>query len=214
MGESKILPASYGVAPRLFNINASRQMLDSGELLTTFLRFGGDFLAGLTVASILIPQSISYASSLAKLSPLAGLVSGLFSIPISFCGIYTSYKYSAAIPGIVYALLGTSRQLNVAPEAALSLLIGQAVSAVLHDDPHAHPTNPDAVAIAVTTITTLQVGLFSFFLGLLRLGFMDVLLSRALLRGFVSAIAVVIMMWDPPSSHSSRVLLTVILVNS
>ncbi|TDL14524.1 sulfate anion transporter [Rickenella mellea] len=135
---------------------------------------GGDILAGLTVASILIPQSISYASSLAKLSPLAGL-------------------FSAAIPGIVYALLGTSRQLNVAPEAALSLLIGQAVSLALHGDPHDTPRNSDAIGIAVTTVTTLQVGLFSFMLGFFRLGFIDVVLSRALLRGFVSAIAVVIM---------------------
>lgn len=38
-------------------------------------RFGGDFLAGITVASMLIPQSVSYASALAKLSPVTGLVS-------------------------------------------------------------------------------------------------------------------------------------------
>jgi len=38
------------------------------------LRFGGDFLAGITVASMLIPQSVSYASTLAKLSPVTGLV--------------------------------------------------------------------------------------------------------------------------------------------
>ena len=37
--------------------------------------FAGDFLAGITVASMLIPQSVSYASSLAKLSPVTGLVS-------------------------------------------------------------------------------------------------------------------------------------------
>jgi len=37
-------------------------------------RLSGDILAGLTVASMLIPQSVSYASSLAKLSPAAGLV--------------------------------------------------------------------------------------------------------------------------------------------
>lgn len=36
--------------------------------------FGGDFLAGITVASMLVPQSVSYASSLAKLSPVTGLV--------------------------------------------------------------------------------------------------------------------------------------------
>lgn len=67
------------------------------------------------------------------------------------------FQFSAAIPGIVYALLGTSRQLNVAPEAALSLLVGQAVDEILHSDPHHHPINPDAVAIAISTIITFQV---------------------------------------------------------
>ncbi|KAI0657719.1 sulfate anion transporter [Cubamyces menziesii] len=136
--------------------------------------FAGDFLAGITVASMLIPQSVSYASSLAKLSPVTGL-------------------FSAAIPGIVYALLGTSRQLNVAPEAALSLLVGQAVDEIMHSDPHTHPVDPNAISLAISTIITFQVGLISFLLGLFRLGFLDVVLSRALLRGFVTAVAVVIM---------------------
>ncbi|KAI0087124.1 sulfate anion transporter [Irpex rosettiformis] len=140
----------------------------------SFSLLGGDIIAGITIASILIPQSVSYATSLAKLSPVTGL-------------------YSAAIPGIVYAFLGTSRQLNVAPEAALSLLVGQAVSDILHSDPHSHPVDPDAIAIAVTTIITLQAGMFSFLLGFFRLGFLDVVLSRALLRGFITAVAVVIM---------------------
>ncbi|KAI0785825.1 sulfate anion transporter [Abortiporus biennis] len=135
---------------------------------------GGDLIAGLTVASMLIPQSVSYASSLAKLSPVTGL-------------------FSASIPGIVYALLGTSRQLNVAPEAALSLLVGQAVTDILHSEHHTHPVNQDAMALAISTIITFQVGLISFLLGIFRLGFLDVVLSRALLRGFVTAVAVVIM---------------------
>ncbi|TCD66273.1 hypothetical protein EIP91_001602 [Steccherinum ochraceum] len=133
---------------------------------------GGDVLAGITVASMLIPQSVSYATSLAKLSPVTGL-------------------FSAAIPGIVYALLGTSRQLNVAPEAALSLLVGQAVSEILHHDHHEN-TNPELAGLAISTVITFQVGLISFLLGFFRLGFLDVVLSRALLRGFVTAVAVVI----------------------
>ncbi|KAF8630886.1 hypothetical protein AX17_005244 [Amanita inopinata Kibby_2008] len=136
--------------------------------------FGGDFLAGLTLASVLIPQSVSYASSLAKLNPVTGL-------------------FSASIPGIIYALFGTSRQLNVAPEAALSLLIGQAVSDFKHDLPDPHSDEAEAVGLAVGTVITLQAGLFTFLLGFLRLGFIDVVLSRALLRGFISAVAVVIM---------------------
>ncbi|KIY52222.1 sulfate anion transporter [Fistulina hepatica ATCC 64428] len=141
----------------------------------SFSLFGGDFLAGATVASVLIPQSVSYATSLANLSPPAGL-------------------FSASIPGIIYAFLGTSRQLNVAPEASLSLMVGQVVREMQHNypasgDPEGHST---AVAIAVSTVITFQVGLFTFLLGFLRLGFIDVVLSRALLRGFITAIALVI----------------------
>ncbi|KAF8957348.1 sulfate anion transporter [Flammula alnicola] len=136
--------------------------------------FGGDFLAGITVASMLIPQSVSYASSLAKLSPVTGL-------------------FSASIPGMAYALLGTSRQLNVAPEAALSLLLGQAISEIRHEYPDPHSGEADLLGLGVATVITLQVGLISFLLGFFRLGFIDVVLSRALLRGFITAVAVVIM---------------------
>ncbi|KAI0029824.1 sulfate anion transporter [Vararia minispora EC-137] len=134
---------------------------------------GGDVLAGFTVAAMLIPQSVSYATSLARLSPVTGL-------------------YSAAIPSIAYALLGTSRQLNVAPEAALSLIIGQTVSSIIHASPGDHPENSDALALVITSVIVVQVGIMSFVLGFFRLGFLDVVLSRALLRGFITAIAVVI----------------------
>lgn len=88
---------------------------------------------------MLIPQSISYATSLAKVSPAAGL-------------------FSASIPGIVYAFLGTSRQLNVAPEAALSLLVGQVIDDVIHQrSEHPSPEEVEQIGIAVGTIITLQV---------------------------------------------------------
>ncbi|KZV89429.1 hypothetical protein EXIGLDRAFT_711159 [Exidia glandulosa HHB12029] len=133
----------------------------------------GDVLSGLTVGCILIPQSISYATSLAHLNPLTGL-------------------YSAAIPALVYSVLGSSRHLNVAPEAAVSLLVGQAVNAILTDYPDISHDLRTAIAIAVSTIITFQVGLISFVLGFFRMGFIDVVLSRALLRGFITAVGVVI----------------------
>jgi MFS superfamily sulfate permease-like transporter len=101
-------------------------------------------------------------------------------------------QYAAAIPAFIYAFLGTSRQLNVAPEAALSLIVGQTVSTILHADPHHEPEDVELVGLTVASIIVVQVGLISFLLGFLRLGFIDVVLSRALLRGFVSAIAIVI----------------------
>lgn len=44
------------------------------EFIIRLLRLGGDIVAGITVASMLIPQSVSYATSLAKLNPMTGLV--------------------------------------------------------------------------------------------------------------------------------------------
>ena len=55
----------------------------------------------------------------------------------------------------MYALLGTSKHLNVGPEAALSLLIGQAVDAIRRGDPHEDV--PEYAAIAAATIITFQV---------------------------------------------------------
>lgn len=115
-------------------------------------------MAGLTVACMLIPQSISYATSLAKLSPTSGLVC-YQPATVNIHIVDPVPQFSASIPGIVYALLGSSRQLNVAPEAALSLLVGQAISDILHKDPHTSPEDPAAVGIAVATAITVQVGL-------------------------------------------------------
>ncbi|KAI6120371.1 sulfate transporter family-domain-containing protein [Pisolithus croceorrhizus] len=131
---------------------------------------GGDLLAGISLAAMLIPQSVSYGTSLAKLSPTAGL-------------------FAASMPPLMYSLLGGSRQLNVAAEAALSLLVGQAVTEYRHNYPN---DDPNHIGVSVATAIGLQVGLFASFLGFFRLGFLDVVLSRALLRGFVTAIAVVI----------------------
>jgi MFS superfamily sulfate permease-like transporter len=125
-------------------------------------RLGVDIVAGLTVASVLVPQSISYATSLARLSPVVGLVRFLFFFGSFPClekrNLTASVQFSASIPGIVYAVLGTSRQLNVAPEAALSLVVGQAVSDVLHRTaPSPDPVEHDKIGLAVSTIITLQV---------------------------------------------------------
>ena len=94
-----------------------------------------------------------------------------------------SMKFSAAIPGIVYALLGTSRQLNVAPEAALSLLLGQAISEFHLDHPDPHSGESDAHALAIASVITLQVKTSSFqvfpptFLTFFALGGVDLVLA-------------------------------------
>ncbi|KAH7925315.1 hypothetical protein BV22DRAFT_1195297 [Leucogyrophana mollusca] len=134
---------------------------------------GGDVVSGVTIAAMGIPVAVSYGTSLAKLTPTTAL-------------------FAAGIPPIMYSLLGTSRQLMVAGEATLSLLVGQAVSDFRRNGPHTHLDDPAATGLAVATAITLQVGLFTSMLGFFRLGFLDVILSRALLRGFITAVAVVI----------------------
>ena len=137
------------------------------EVSNPIRRLAGDITAGVSVASVIIPQSMSYATSLAHVNAFSGLL-------------------SSAIPGLVYSMFGTCAHLNVGPEAALSLLVGQAISAIVRGDPHS--PNGVLIASAVSTMITfqvrelrvlreynaltsgLQVGLISFLLGLLRLG--------------------------------------------
>ncbi|KAF9996804.1 hypothetical protein BGZ80_010437 [Entomortierella chlamydospora] len=131
--------------------------------------FGHDFIAGLTVACLIIPQSLSYATALAHLDPIHGL-------------------YASFVPGVLYAIFGTSRQLSVGPEALVSMLVGTAIAQQQHSSGNTDPKT----ALAISCFITLFVGLFTFFLGFVRLGFLDSVLSRALLRGFITAVAVVV----------------------
>ncbi|KAG0149708.1 hypothetical protein CROQUDRAFT_131099 [Cronartium quercuum f. sp. fusiforme G11] len=143
--------------------------------------FLNDAVAGVTLACLLIPQSIGYASQLAGIPSINGL-------------------FSAAIPAIAYPLLCTGRHVSLGPEAALSLLVGQLVRQVVqhrqqHTAPGLAPPTEDELrqlAVMISTILTFQSGLITFLFGFFRLGFLDAILSRALLRGFVSAIAIVI----------------------
>ncbi|RXK40370.1 endoplasmic reticulum protein [Tremella mesenterica] len=133
-------------------------------------KYSWHLLTGDAVAGV---SAMSYANGLATLSPIAGL-------------------WSAAIPSLIYGLLGTCRQLSLGPEASLSLLIGQMIRDAVHGDPHTTPAHPELEAAAIALVTTFQTGLITFALGLLRLGFLDVVLSRALLRGFITAVGIII----------------------
>lgn len=82
------------------------------------------------------------------------------------------------------------RQMSVGPEATLSLLVGSSIAnqEQLNDDGY----HLDRLAWA--SLMTLLVGIFTLLLGLVRLGFLDSLMSRALLRGFITGVAIVVML--------------------
>ncbi|WP_041601243.1 SulP family inorganic anion transporter [Halobacillus halophilus] len=123
-----------------------------------------DFSAGLIVAIMLIPQGMAY-SMLAGLPPVIGL-------------------YASTIPLIIYALLGSSKQLAVGPVAMVSLLVLSGVSTM------AEPGSGEYISLVL--LLSLMVGVIQLSMGLLRLGFVVNFLSHAVISGFTSAAALII----------------------
>ena len=123
-----------------------------------------DFVAGLIVAIMLVPQSMAYAL-LAGLPPQVGL-------------------YASILPLILYGLLGTSRALAVGPVAIVSLLVATSVGSL------AEPGSAEYVQLALTL--ALLVGLIQAIMGVVRVGFLVNFLSHPVLAGFTSAAAFVI----------------------
>lgn len=126
--------------------------------------FKGDLTAGVTVAIMLIPQGMAYAV-LAGMPPVYGL-------------------YASIVPLLIYALLGTSRQLAVGPVAMVSLLIVAGVGEF------ADIGSDRFIQLAI--MTALGVGVFQFLMGIFRMGFLVNFLSHPVLSGFTSAAALII----------------------
>lgn len=124
----------------------------------------GDLSAGLTVGIMLIPQGMAYAY-IAGLPPVYGL-------------------YAALVPQVIYAFLGTSRQLSVGPVAMDSLLVAAGVSAL------AQPGSSLYLSLAI--LLAFMMGAIQFLLGIFRLGFLVNFLSRPVISGFTSAAAIII----------------------
>jgi SulP family sulfate permease len=127
-----------------------------------FLR--NDLQAGLTVGALLVPQGMAYAL-LAGLPPIYGL-------------------YASTLPLIIYALIGTSRQLSVGPVALDALLVATGVGAL------AQAGSDQFVHLAI--LLALMVGLIQLLMSVLRMGFVVNFLSQPVLSGFTAAVALII----------------------
>jgi MFS superfamily sulfate permease-like transporter len=148
----KALPAAW----------LSRWLLGEGRYGRAHLKV--DVIAGLTVALVLIPQSMAYAQ-------LAGL-------PFYY-GLYAAF-----LPPAVAALLGSSRQLATGPVAVVSLMTAAAL------EPLATAGSETFVAAAI--LLSLLVGGIQLAVGLLRLGVLVNLLSHPVINGFTNAAALII----------------------
>ncbi|MEI6269020.1 MAG: SulP family inorganic anion transporter [Methylococcaceae bacterium] len=136
---------------------------------TAALRF--DAVAGLTAAAVVLPKAMAYAT-------VAGL-------PVAV-GLYTAF-----IPMIIYALLGSSRVLSVSSTTTLGILAGTQLALAVPD------SDPAKLITAVATLTAL-VGVLLILASLLRLGFVANFISAPVLTGFKTGIALVIVLDQLP----------------
>lgn len=123
-----------------------------------------DLIAGISVFTVLVPQSLAHAQ-LANLSPHHGL-------------------YTAFLPPIVAALLGSSRHLSTGSVAVISLMSAAAIQPLATPGTDTH--------IAYTILLAMIVGIVQIGLGLARLGSLVNLVSHPVILGFTNAVAIII----------------------
>ncbi|QOD59564.1 solute carrier family 26 protein [Polaribacter haliotis] len=126
--------------------------------------FKGDLIAGITVGIILIPQGIAYAL-IAGLPPIYGL-------------------YCALVPQVMYAIFGSSRQVAIGPVAMDSLIVATGVSTLALAGSESY--------ISIAILLALLVGTIQFIMGIFSLGFIVNFLSKPVITGFTSAVALII----------------------
>ncbi|KAI7741020.1 LOW QUALITY PROTEIN: hypothetical protein M8C21_006013 [Ambrosia artemisiifolia] len=129
-------------------------------------KFKGDLIAGCTIASLCIPQDIGYAK-LANLPPKYGL-------------------YSSFVPPLIYAFMGSSRDIAIGPVAVVSLLLGS----MLQDE--IDPIKQEHEYLRLAYTATFFAGITQAALGFFRLGFLIDFLSHAAIVGFMGGAAVTI----------------------
>ena len=141
----------------------------ASEQPTAALRF--DIVAGLTAAAVVLPKAMAYAT-------VAGL-------PVAV-GLYTAF-----VPMVVYALLGSSRVLSVSSTTTLAILTGTELGLVVPDG------DPAKLVTATATLTAL-VGAMLLLARLMRLGFVANFISAPVLTGFKAGIGLVIVLDQVP----------------
>jgi len=130
-----------------------------------------DVMAGLITAAVIIPKAMAYAT-------VAGL-------PVQV-GLYTAF-----LPMLIYAVLGTSRPLSVSTTTTIAILAGAELGQVV-------PAGDPASLLGASAMLTLLVGAALVLASLLRLGFIANFISEPVLIGFKAGIGLVIVLDQVP----------------
>ncbi|KAK4159900.1 sulfate transporter family-domain-containing protein [Cladorrhinum sp. PSN259] len=124
-----------------------------------------DVIAGLTIGLMLIPQGLSYAK--------------IATIPVQY-GLMSSW-----LPSAIYAFMGTTKDLSTGPTSLISLLTAEIIES-LHGQDH----TPIEIASAIA----MMMGIYGMVIGFLKLGFLLEFISLPILSGFISAVAITIIL--------------------
>ncbi|BFZ60376.1 hypothetical protein YB2330_001412 [Saitoella coloradoensis] len=125
--------------------------------------FAGDLIAGLTVGLMLVPQSIAYAN--------------VATIPVQY-GLFSSY-----VAVILYAFIGTSKDITIGPTAVISLLTAEVIKAM---------ADSGYSAATIAMASAFMVGVYSLGLGMLKLGIILDFFPGGILTGYTSGAALTI----------------------
>ncbi|XP_009387872.2 probable sulfate transporter 3.5 isoform X3 [Musa acuminata AAA Group] len=134
----------------------------------TLAKLQADLLAGITIASLAVPQGISYAR-LANLHPIVGL-------------------YSSFVPPLVYVVFGSSTNLAVGNTAAVSLFLGSVIGSEIS------PLESPELYKHMFFKAAFFTGIFEATLGIFRLGILVEFFSRSTITGFMGGTATVVIM--------------------
>ncbi len=130
-----------------------------------------DLIAGLTTAAVVIPKAMAYAT-------IAGL-------PVQV-GLYTAF-----VPLVIYAVLGTSRPLSTSTTTTIAILAGAQLGLVV-------PGGDTAALLVASATLALLVGVFLVLASVLRIGFVANYISESVLVGFKAGIGLVIVVDQLP----------------
>ena len=130
-----------------------------------------DVVAGMTTAAVVIPKAMAYAT-------IAGL-------PVQV-GLYTAF-----VPLIIYAVLGTSRPMSVTTTTTIAILVGTELGIAV-------PGGDPGALLQATALLTLMVGAILVLASILRLGFVANFISEPVLIGFKAGVGVVIIVDQLP----------------
>jgi high affinity sulfate transporter 1 len=131
----------------------------------------GDVVAGLTAAAVVVPQAMAYAA-------IAGL-------PLAV-GLYTAF-----VPLVVYAVMGTSRRLSVTTTSTIAILTAGALQPIV-------PAGSNEALVAAAATLAALVGAILLLASLLRLGVVASLISEPVLVGFKAGVGLTIVLDQVP----------------